>query len=208
MRIETIVTGSFACNNYLVVNEQRHEAVLVDCGDDASKLQKSIQSADVQLSAILLTHGHADHLAAADQLAKVFRCPIYAHEEDQPLLNRALFNLSPQVLGRTFTLQTVPHFLRDGERIELAGFCFDVIHTPGHTLGSVCYRLGNHLFTGDTLFYGSVGGDLPPFGDLEREIHSIKLKLFSIDQDCTCYPGHGCITTLGFEKENNQYCKD
>ena len=205
MNLSVIVTGDLESNNYLLTNEKTGEGVLIDCGDDGKKILAGIENANVRLKGILLTHGHADHIAAVDEVSGRYSCPVYIHPIDEALLKRALYNLSPQVLGRIVTLQTNAIHLKD--RVDIAGFSFEVIHTPGHTDGSVCFRLGDLLFTGDTLFEGSVGGDFPPFGDLNKEIMSIRTKLFTLETDCVCYPGHGERTSLFHEKENNIFCR-
>ena len=207
MKLLHIVTGALGCNNYLLVNEQSGEGVLVDCGDGAETLLETISRTNVRLNGILLTHGHADHIASAEQIADRFSCPIYIHRADEVLLKRALFNLSPQVLGRPIALKKETVFIDDGDYIVLAGFELQVIHTPGHTEGSVCFRFGELLFTGDTLFEGAIGGEFPPFGNLNKEIESIRNQLFTIKTDCVCYPGHGNKTSLFYEKENNIYCR-
>ncbi len=202
-----LICGSLECNCYLLVNESLGEAVLIDCGDDAGKIINSIQSRKVRLMGILLTHGHADHIASVEEVSSKFDCPIHLHREDEMLLKRALYNLSIQVLRRALTVNREVSLLNDGDHIQIAGYDFEVIHTPGHTNGSVCYRWNDCLFTGDTLFKDSVGGDFPPFGDLNKEICSIQSRLFTIDQDLICYPGHGESTSLYYEKKNNLYCR-
>lgn len=207
MKLIQIISGRLECNNYLLIQEESREGVLIDCGDDAEKILGVINEHKVHLKGILLTHGHADHIAAAEEISDVFNCPIYIHCGDEPLLKRALYNLSPQVLGKPVVIQKEVSFLQEDESISVASFDFQVLHTPGHTEGSVCLRLGDFLFTGDTLFEGSIGNEFPPFGNMRKEIESIKNKLFTIADDCVCYPGHGGKTTLFYEKENNIYCR-
>ncbi len=202
-----IVTGRLECNNYLLVHEQSREGVLIDCGDDAEKILAIIREQNIHLKGILLTHGHADHIASAEQIGNECSCPIYIHHGDEPLIKRALYNLSPQVLGKPIVLDKEVLYLKDEESFSIAGFDFKVLHTPGHTEGSVCFQCGTLLFTGDTLFEGSIGNEFPPFGNMRKEIDSIKQKLFSISTDCVCYPGHGGKTTLFYERENNIYCR-
>ena len=207
MMIQQIVTGRLDCNNYLLINKERGEGLLIDCGDDAKKLMGAIDAAKIKLKGILLTHGHADHIAAVDQLASYFGCPVYIHRDDMILLKKALYNLSLQVLGKGMKIQTEVLPLGHDDQLDLAGFCVQLIHTPGHTPGSACFLTENVLFTGDTLFEGSIGGDFPPFGNLEQEISSIRERLFGLKQNYPCYPGHGNKTSLDFEKQNNMYCR-
>lgn len=206
MNLTCLETGLMRCNNYLLENEETGEGVLIDCGGDGDEIILAAQRSGLQISAILLTHGHADHIEGLDKVVSAFSCPVYLHKYDLEYLKRSDFNLSMRIYMRPLVIETKAIALEDGEQIEKAGFSFEVIHTPGHTQGSVCFRCGDMIFTGDTLFRDSVGGDFPPFGNLDTEIESIRTRLFTLD-DCVCYPGHGEMTTLSYEMKNNMYCR-
>ncbi len=207
MRIVTIETGAMRCNNYLVMNEKTSQGLLIDCGGSGEDLIRAAQKDGVSIEAILLTHGHADHIEGTERVAKKFGCPVYLHELDLDYPKSPECNLSERIYMQPFTYDFSPQPIRDEDVIEAAGLSVKVLHTPGHTLGCVCFQIENLLFTGDTLFRESVGGDFPPFGNLEQELRSIRTRLYTLDADCTCYPGHGAPTTLAHEKMNNLYCR-
>lgn len=205
MKLTRLVTGALQCNNYLL--ENGGEAVLIDCGGSGQEAVLAARQAGVSICALLLTHGHADHIEGVDQVAKAFNCPVYLHVLDGEFLNRPDYNLSQRIYQLPLVVKAKVEPVQDGQVIEAAGLKFKVIHTPGHTPGSVCYQCGDVLFTGDTLFRESIGGDFPPFGDLNTEIDSIRSSLFNLGKDYLCYPGHGEETTLFYEMKNNMYCR-
>lgn len=204
MRIHCVETGPLQCNCYLV--EKSGQAVLIDCGGIGDEILSACKQLDVTVAAILLTHGHVDHIEGVDRVVETYSCPVYLHKEDAPCFESAAHNLSVRVYLKPLTVRALPQLFDDNDILEIAGLSFRVIHTPGHTPGSVCFCCGDVLFTGDTLFQGSVGNEFPPFGNFAQEINSIRTKLFVLDKDYTCYPGHGGITSLLYEKKNNQYC--
>ena len=188
-------------------NEQTSEGILIDCGGDGDRLGVIIAQKGIELKAILLTHGHADHIEGVAALCKKAPCPVYIHKEDHGYLTNPAWNHSGEIYGRAFCLDVGVEAVSDGERLDLAGFLVDVIHTPGHTPGSVCFRVEDCLFTGDTLFKDTIGGEFPPHGDTATEIISIRRQLFSIEEDLACYPGHGEPTSLHYERKYNLYCR-
>lgn len=206
MRVITIECGRMACNNYLVINDETNECVLIDCS--GTEVLLAAQQEGLTIKAILLTHGHADHIEKLDAVASKCECPIYIHAHDADFLKRPEYNLSTRIYGLPLTINASVELLQDEMSIEQAGLDFEVIHTPGHTPGCVCYRCGDVLFTGDTLFYESIGAELPPFGNGRLEISSIRSRLFTIKEDCVCYPGHGESTSLFYEIKNNLYCRN
>ena len=205
MKVIRLELGRMGNNNYLVSNEETNEAILIDCGGTADEIIREIRIRGLRLKAVLLTHGHIDHIQALDGITACFACPVYIHSLDRDFLVRPEYNLSKQIFGQAFCAETVPVILK--EELTVAGLNISVIHTPGHTPGSVCFRIENMLFTGDTLFADSIGAELPPFGDGETEIASIRRELFNIPEDCICYPGHGKETSLFYERKNNLYCR-
>ncbi len=207
MKIHCYEVGRLRSNAYLLENEQTKEGILIDCGGEGAHLASLIVQKGIELKGILLTHGHADHIEGVEDLLKAINCPVYIHEDDHPYLLRPEWNHSPDIYNKVIRLDIGAIPLQDGEQLKLAGLSVEVLHTPGHTLGSACFKVENCLFTGDTLFRDTIGGDFPPHGDTELEIHSIRHKLFAIEADLICYPGHGEPTSLDYERKFNMYCR-
>lgn len=196
-----LVLGGVSTNTYIVYDE-KGEALIVDPADSADIIKIKVTDLSVQVKGILLTHGHFDHIGAAKQLKDMYDVSVYAFEKEKEILESSYNNLSEMFMNG-FTLKA-DKYLKDGEKIELAGFNIEVIHTPGHTAGSVCYLISYDdeqvLMSGDTLFAGSHGRYDFPTGSYRDIMDSIKEKLLVLDETLEVYPGHNEETTIGEEK--------
>lgn len=195
--------GQMGANCYFLINNETSQCIIVDPGDEAHEIKKTVTEKNLQPVAVLLTHGHFDHIMASDDIRKEYGISIYAGEKETDLLARPSVNLS-SYFGSSYILKdTVP--VADGQLLDLAGISIKVIATPGHTQGGVCYYIESQgiLITGDTLFCGSFGRTDFPTGDTAGLIASIENRLFTLPDDTVCYPGHGDETTIGWEKKNN-----
>ena len=204
MEITVCTVGEIGTNCYLAVNRETKEALIVDPGDNAMLIMTRCGELGIKPSAILLTHGHFDHVLAVPELRQTLKLPVYMMEEEQNVLGDASMNLSAIMASSPIRLKA-DHLLKDGDQIELAGFCFRVIHTPGHTVGSCCYYEEEEqvLFSGDTLFEGSYGRTDFPTGNISELIRSIQDKLLILPDEVRVYPGHMGDTTIAVEKRYN-----
>lgn len=205
MKIEKFVTGIISTNCYLAINEETKQTVVIDPAACPSYLMGHIKSEGLQVEAILLTHGHFDHIMGIDGFREEFPVPVYVHEGDKETLLDPALNLSiSYTSGYTFG---GADYIRDGQRLELAGFSFRVIHTPGHTPGGVCYYVESEgvLFSGDTLFQNSVGRTDFPNSSTSDLIRSLREKVMQLPDDVKVYPGHMGETTIGHERKNNPF---
>lgn len=205
MQIHMFPLGALQTNSYLVCNEQTNEAIIIDAGANPGALLKKAEN--FQVKAILLTHAHFDHIAGLNEVRNITDAPVYIHHYEQEwLLNPDLNGSSkwPGLGGKTIC-DKAERELEDGQRLELAGFTLSVLHTPGHSPGSVSFVLGDHLFCGDALFNRSIGRTDLPGGNYEQLIMSIQQKLLVLPDEVICYPGHGPKTTIGNEKLYNPF---
>lgn len=205
MKVEKFVIGMLQTNCYLVQNEESKECFLVDPAICPEELVGHIKSEGLKLKAILLTHGHFDHIMGLDGFLKEFPVPVYAHEEEQGLLNDSVLNASAEY-GPGYTFSDA-EYLKDGQKLTAAGMEIEVLYTPGHTIGGCCYYIPAEgvLFSGDTLFWASIGrGDLPT-GSYSELVRSIQDKLMRLPGKTKVYPGHMQETTIGFEKIHNPF---
>lgn len=205
MKVEKFVTGIISTNCYLVINEDTKQAVVIDPAACPSYLMSHIKSEGLKIEAILLTHGHFDHIMGIDGFLSEFDVPVYVHEEDadameDPVLNQSSTYTSGYTFGKA-------RYLRDRQTLELAGYTFQVIHTPGHTKGGCCYYVASEgvLFSGDTLFQNSVGRTDFVNSSTSDLVHSVREKLFLLSDDTMVYPGHMGETKIGHEKKYNPY---
>ncbi|MDD5496315.1 MAG: MBL fold metallo-hydrolase [Candidatus Omnitrophica bacterium] len=198
--LERFVVGPLESNCYLVADPGTKEAVLIDPGADSGKMKKFIAKAGLDLKFIINTHGHGDHIAANGS----FGVPIYIHSLDADFLSDPKKNLSAMFL---FPLRSpkAARLLEEGDKITLGGLEVEVIHTPGHTPGSISLKMDSVIFTGDTLFAGGMGRTDFDYGDEEQIIRSIREKLFSFSDDTEIYPGHGEPSTIGEERRSNPF---
>ncbi len=192
-------------NCYFAINEDTKETIIIDPADKAEVLIQNINREGLKPVAIFLTHGHFDHILAVSEIVERFQIPIYASEEEKELLETPSMNLSVS-LGKNIAL-TPTDLLNDKDVIKLAGAEITVIHTPGHTSGGVCYlfKENKFLFSGDTLFEGTVGRADLPTGNLNTLLDSLNRKLMTLPDDITVFPGHGESTTIGHERNTNPY---
>lgn len=196
MEIKRITSGLFLTNNYLLI--ENNHAILIDCGLD---LINKLNLNGLILDAILLTHGHIDHIASINS----FDCPIYIYENEEEFLSNNNLNLS-QAFNIEFKFNHKRVIkLKNNEIISLLGHSIKVFHTPGHTRGSVCYLIDDYLFTGDTLFQVGIGRTDFVTGSYPDIISSVNFILNNFKDDLIIYPGHGESTTIEFEKKYNPY---
>lgn len=192
MKLTALTAGSIGTNCYMVYQEDTRAAVVIDPGDEAVLVAARIDALGLNVKAVLLTHGHFDHSGEAAKIAKKTGAAVWMHPADRKLPSWLLHGL-PKTRD-----------LSDGEELDFDGLRLRVIHTPGHTPGSVCFRCGDMLFAGDTLFAGSCGRTDLPGGSWQDMAASLR-RLAKLDGDCAVYPGHGEATTLAVERKTNQY---
>ncbi len=202
MKIHRMELNSLRTNAYFIINEKTSEALVVDPGWDSHELTDFISEEHLKVVAVLLTHGHFDHIHGVKMLQDL-GIKVIASEKERKLLGDEIMNLSAR-FKRPVTV-TPDETVSDGDILNLAGFEIRVIETPGHTSGCVCYEIEaeNILFTGDTLFEGTVGRTDVPTGDWDTEVSSVRNRLFTLPDDMICCPGHGESTTIGHEKKYN-----
>ncbi len=200
MKMYHLPTGLLHVNSYFLVNDNG-EALVIDCGENYKKI-KQVESANgFKIKAVLLTHAHFDHSGCAKKLQDD-GAKIYISKIDAPKLKNDL-NLSSD-FGRKFEYLNADFTFSDGDSLSVCGIDIKVIATPGHTDGSVTFRVGNMLFTGDTLFLGTVGRTDFPTGDRDTLVQSVK-KLYALEGDYAVYPGHDEFTTLDNERKYNTF---
>lgn len=207
MKIESFVIGIIGTNCYVVQNEDTRECFVVDPAACPEKLLNYMKEQELKPTAILLTHGHFDHIMGVDELVKKFRIPVYAHKAEESMLKDAKMN-SSLTYGPGYTFSDA-QYIEDGDKIQTAGMELEVLYTPGHTIGGCCYYLpsGNTLFCGDTLFRASIGRSDLATGDGDQLIRSIQEKLMCLPEDTKALPGHMGATTIGDEKKYNPFLK-
>lgn len=203
LKIGRIVLSVCATNCYFVYHEGQSECIVIDPADRGDYIYQALGSKGFKVKAILITHGHFDHIMGADELRKLAGVKIYAPAADKVLLQDAYVNYSAQ-WAKPYTLEADVLF-EDGDIIDLGDLSCKVISTPGHTIGSSCFYFEEDkiLISGDTLFEDSVGRTDLPTGSMSKLVRSIKEKLFVLPDDVKVYPGHGGFTDIGHEKMYN-----
>ncbi len=205
MTVEMYVVGQVQTNCYFVGNEETKELLIVDPGDMGSALIQKVKEGNWNLVAILLTHGHFDHVGGVKALVEEFDVPVYIHEEDKKTLEDPTYNVS-WMIGKEECYQA-SEFLKDEQELDLAGFHIRVLFTPGHTPGGCCYYFPYQevVFTGDSLFCGSIGRTDFKGGSMSQLVRAVKDKLMVLPERTTVYPGHNDVTSIESERMYNPY---
>ena len=210
--IKQIPVEPFQVLTYIVACPQNRDAVIIDPGGDEDKLLALIETEKLRIKYILNTHGHADHVLGNSKMKNFLKVPVCMHEADDIFFNDpAVREKSSQELGLPPS-DPADIKLKDGDILEVGSLNIEVIHTPGHTPGSVCFLVGKNLFTGDTLFVGAAGRTDLIGGSLNTLIKSIKEKLIVLSKQTIVWPGHDYgespSSTIGREMEENLYITD
>ncbi len=205
LKVGRIVLGMVSTNCYFIYHEEDKKAIVVDPADSGEYLYQKLQENGISVAAILLTHGHFDHIMGCNELRKASGAKIYACSEERDVCENTHNNCSEQT-GRLYTV-VADEYVPDGGEIEAAGMKCRLLHTPGHTKGSCCYYFeeAGVLISGDTLFAGSVGRSDLPTGSEGTLIRSIKNKLSELPGEVKVYPGHGDSTTIEYESKYNPF---
>ena len=205
IKIGKMILSSFGTNCYFVYREGKEDVIFFDPGDQGGYIYDKLSEHGLKVKAILLTHGHFDHIAGVKELKEKSGAKVYALDAEADFLMDIDKNLTSQ-FGRPITI-TPDVLLKDGEELTLFDIDIKVIATPGHTEGGASYYIkeAGFLISGDTLFEGSVGRTDFPTGSMSVLVRSIKEKLFTLPDDTKVYPGHGEMTTIGDEKKYNPF---
>ena len=204
MKINSIVVSEFQTNCYVYWNEKTSRGIIIDPGDEADKIFKFISENNINIDYILLTHAHIDHISAVKNIKEITDAKTFLHKDDLTLYK----NLKKQGELYGMILDDPPEidkFIKDGDNIKFEDLTINVIHTPGHSPGRVCFKNKDILFSGDTLFNLGIGRTDLWGGSLTEINKSITEKLFSLDDEIIVYPGHGPKTDIGYEKMNNPF---
>jgi len=199
-----IMVGPFEENSWYVVENTSGAAVLIDPGDDPERIREAMRSTGTAPEAIINTHAHLDHIGGVKALQDEYNLAFYLHEDDEFLID--LYPEHAELFGvKVQGIPQVTHRIGDEDRLGFGELTVQVLHTPGHSPGGISLLVDNHLFSGDTLFAGSIGRTDLPGGDYDTLIHSIRTKLLPLDDDIRVHPGHGADTTIGEERRSNPF---
>lgn len=203
--VEGIVLGMVSTDTWFLKHKETGEMLIIDPADRADVIARQVKKMEGTPKGVLLTHGHFDHMMAAEDLRNQYHIPIYAFEGEKELLSNARTNLSGN-WAEACTLEA-DYLLKDNENINLAGFDIQVLHTPGHTSGSCCYYIKEEelLFSGDTLFAGSIGRTDFPTSNPWQMKTSLQRLLTQLPGETIVCPGHGEQTTIAYEKRYNPF---
>lgn len=206
MEVIRMPAGIYAANCYIVYDENAKEGIVVDPGGDVDDIINRIEKLGLTIKYIVLTHGHGDHIAGVKGLKNHTGAKVAIHKDDAYMVRDGRKNLSSMMAMGTVEFE--PDILLDeNDVIEFGNIRCEVIHTPGHTPGGITLRIGDSLFTGDTLFAGSIGRTDFEGGSFDTIINSIKTKLMVFPDDTKVYPGHGPSTTIKMEKRYNPFIR-
>ena len=208
MILGRLVVGPIAANCFIVGDEKTREGVIIDAGEDADQILEVVKENKLTIKYIIATHGHFDHNGAVAKLKKDLSCDFVMHEADLSFIGEA----KQSALNWGFIIDDVPQpdrFIKDGDMLTVAGLNFKVLHTPGHSPGGICLYVESEgvVFSGDTLFFGSIGRTDFRLGSLKELTRSIKEKLYVLPDETIVYTGHGDETSIGHEKANNGYVR-
>ena len=205
MKFTRLVLGELATNCY-ILDIGNQQAIAVDIGNGAATLMRELEKNNLQLKAILLTHGHYDHVAGVEAVRKITGAEVYIHEKDAVMLESGEANLSWQLKNEAYCPVEIYHTLQDGAVLEFNHQKIQVMHTPGHTSGGVCYLTEEIMFSGDTLFKGSIGRT--DLGGNQAEMMQSLRKISALEKNYQVCPGHFDTSTLDEEKNYNPYLRN
>ena len=202
--IRRVVVSHLSANCYIVGTKASGTGLVIDPGGNADNIKRAIDESRLDIEIIILTHGHSDHIAALRDIQDHTSAEVAIHAEDADFLE-GYGSMSSQ-FGISYRTPHPPdRLLHEGDTIEAGGLSFTVMHTPGHTPGSICLLSGNKVFTGDTLFHRGIGTTLMPGSSRPQLINSIRTRLMALPDETIVYPGHGSETTIGVERRDNRY---
>ncbi|MCY6370454.1 MBL fold metallo-hydrolase [Clostridium ganghwense] len=199
MKIKRIPAGIYEANCYILIDEKTKEVAVIDPGGDGEILIKEIDKLDVKVNCILLTHGHMDHTDAVQDIKDKYNVPVYINPKDKEMMSAG-----ENVFGAIWE-QKNDGTIEDGDTLKLGELIIKCIETAGHTPGGMCFLVENVVFTGDTLFQGSIGRTDFVGGSYELLIKNIKTKLMILPEDTIVLPGHGPESSIKYEKQNNPF---
>jgi len=202
--IERIVTPVLGVNCYVLACDKTKKAAIIDPGSGSAMIKDLLRRHNLEVERIILTHGHYDHIGAAEELRKTLHAEVAVHREDAGMLTDPQKNLS-RMFSKDYVMSPAEILLEDGQKFFIGEVQMKVIHTPGHTPGGICLLTDGVLFSGDTLFDCSIGRADLPGGDFHKLLNSIHDKLMVLDDQILVYPGHESFTSIGRERARNPY---
>ena len=206
MNVETITVGPLAVHCYIISDPVSNEAILIDPGSESKRIINLIEVRNLKLNSIINTHCHIDHIAEVKAIQDHFKTQFLIHKNELPLLE--MLNDSDGLFGINVSgIPEVSDFLKPDQKIMIGKYTGTILFTPGHSPGGISLSISNHVFVGDCLFKDSIGHTDLHGGNYDELITSIKTKLFSLPDDTLVYPGHGPLTTIQYEKNNNPFLR-
>ena len=205
IKMSYVCAGDMGNNSYILYADDREDCVVIDTAGDGSEIIQALQKLGRKPALLLLTHGHFDHIMGLPKLREAYEMPVAIHKDEAHALSDPEMNLS-MLTGRPLKMPDAEMLLEDGQRVESAGIDLEVIHTPGHSPGSVSFLCGNAVFSGDTLFQNSVGRTDFPGSSLEELIASLG-RLFALEGNLDVFPGHSGFSTLDAERRGNFFVR-
>lgn len=205
MIIETFPAGPFEANCYIVGDEKTKKGFIIDPSGKPDGILEIVKNLGLDIEFIILTHGHGDHFTGAYKVKEELKVPLYVHKEDEDLVKGETKVLVP--ILKNMTLVDIDGFVSEESELTVGNLKLEIIETPGHSMGGICIKVGDVVFTGDSIFFRSIGRC--DIGRASREllVKSLKEKILTLDENTILYPGHGPSTTVKDEKELNPFVK-